>query len=67
MSDEQGLNDPVGHVARRPLLAIAIALIVGVAFHARLPHMVPLWIVFAGLALAVNGVVRSRPAGARWR
>lgn len=64
MSDEKGVIDPAGHVARRPLLAVAVALILGVGFHARLPHWVPLWIVLAGVALVLNWRVRSRVVGA---
>lgn len=57
------MTDPVGWMARRPVLFVAVALILGIACHARLPHVVPLWIALAAVALVGGVLTRSRPVG----
>src|SRR4051812_9910215 len=49
---------PPGWLARRPLVPVAVALILGIALADALPHAAALWLTLAALSLAGGRFVR---------
>lgn len=55
---------PLGLLAGRPLVGVAIALIVGIALHSLLPLIVPLWLALATALAGLAILLRNQPVAA---